>query len=125
MGAYGIGPRAIIGGPDWLDSDRFEIMATAPQPTEDDHLFMEMLPSLLAERFKLALHRETRTLPAFVLEVGKNGQKLEKAEAGEAVTSSSHIDTRASIETACRESDGISGVFNFRRGGVPTAWKGL
>src|SRR5262245_42154904 len=51
IGAYRVGPHEIVGGPDWLDSDRFEITAKAEQPVSDDVL-MAMLQSLLAERFK-------------------------------------------------------------------------
>jgi len=36
MGAYGVGPHQIFGGPDWLESDRFEILARAEQPIDDD-----------------------------------------------------------------------------------------
>ncbi|SPF54830.1 conserved exported hypothetical protein [Candidatus Sulfopaludibacter sp. SbA4] len=81
MGAYGVGPNQIAGGPEWLDSDRFEIVAKAEQPVGDTVL-MAMLQTLLAERFKLAMHRETRTVQAFVLEVEKKGPKLEKAAGG-------------------------------------------
>jgi uncharacterized protein (TIGR03435 family) len=88
MGAYGVGPHQIAGGPQWLESDRFQISAKADRPIGDAEL-MAMLQGLLAERFKLVLHRETRTMPAFVLEVAKNGPKLEKAEAGEATTNTS------------------------------------
>ena len=86
MGAFGIGPNQILGGPGWLDSDRYEIVAKAEQPVDDDGVLMAMLQTLLAERFKLAFHRETRTIPAFVLEVAKNGPKLERAENGESTT---------------------------------------
>ena len=76
MGAYRIGPNQISGGPDWLDSDHYEIVAKAEQPANDDGQLMDMLQTLLAGRFKLAIHHETRMLPAYVLEVGKNGPKL-------------------------------------------------
>src|SRR6266513_36819 len=36
MGAFGVGPHQISGGPDWLESDRFEISAKADRPTNDD-----------------------------------------------------------------------------------------
>jgi uncharacterized protein (TIGR03435 family) len=81
IGAYGVGPSQIIGGPPWLDTDRFEIAAKADGPAGDGDL-MIMLQTLLADRFKLAIHRETRPLEALVLEVAKNGPKLEKAEEG-------------------------------------------
>jgi uncharacterized protein (TIGR03435 family) len=41
---------------------------------------MKMLQGLLADRFQLAVHRETRTLPAYVLEVGRNGPKMARAD---------------------------------------------
>lgn len=88
IGAYGVGPSQIVGGPPWLDSDRFEIAAKADQPLGDAGL-MTMLQTLLADRFKLALHHETRTLEALVLEVAKSGPKLEKAE-GEGSSTDSH-----------------------------------
>ncbi|MFY9726245.1 MAG: TIGR03435 family protein [Bryobacteraceae bacterium] len=89
MGAYGVGPNQISGGPAWLDSDRYEIVAKAEQPVDDDAALMAMLQSLLSERFKLAFHRATRTVEAFVLEVAKNGPKLEKAEDRGSSTNSS------------------------------------
>jgi len=47
---------------------------------------MLMLRRLLADRFQLVLHRETRTLPAYLLEVAKNGPRMEKAEPGDSDT---------------------------------------
>jgi uncharacterized protein (TIGR03435 family) len=70
----------VIGGPNWVYSDRFDIQGKIDQPIDNTGQIMAMLQSLLADRFKLALHRETRTIPAQVLEVDKNGPKLEKAE---------------------------------------------
>ncbi|HTR21689.1 MAG TPA: TIGR03435 family protein [Gemmatimonadales bacterium] len=90
IGAYGVSPSQVVGGPDWLDSDRFHILAKAAQPTDSDAELMRMLQSLLAERFHLAIHRETRPLQAYVLEVAKGGSKLEKVPDGESSTSSSH-----------------------------------
>jgi uncharacterized protein (TIGR03435 family) len=67
IGAYGIGPQLISGGPDWMDADHFEILAKAERSTDDDAALMVMLQDLLADRFQLKFHRETRTVPAFVL----------------------------------------------------------
>ena len=131
MGAYGVGPHEISGGPDWLDSDRFEILAKADRPTDDDDVLMLMLQSLLADRFKLALHRETRTMRAFVLELGKNGPKMEKAPPGESGTNTSSSNSGVVIKAhntgmdafariLARSMDlpvvnhtGLDGVFNF------------
>ncbi|HLW75666.1 MAG TPA: TIGR03435 family protein, partial [Bryobacteraceae bacterium] len=87
MGAYAIGPNQVVGGPDWLDTDRFDITAKAEPPVGDgkpagDHELMAMLQTLLAERFKLATHRDQKTIEAYVLEVAKGGPKLEKSEGG-------------------------------------------
>ncbi|MGB7762223.1 MAG: TIGR03435 family protein [Bryobacteraceae bacterium] len=79
MGAFAVGPNQISGGPAWLDSDGYDIVAKAERPVGDAAL-MAMLQSLLIERFKLAIHRETRTAEAFVLEVAKGGPKLQRAE---------------------------------------------
>jgi uncharacterized protein (TIGR03435 family) len=75
MGAYAVGPNQIVGGPGWLDSDRFRIIAKSERPAGDQAL-MQMLRTLLADRFGLRLRRETRTLEAYVLGVAKSGPKL-------------------------------------------------
>lgn len=97
MGAFAVGPNQISGGPPWLDSARFDIVAKAEQPVDDDAALMAMLQSLLAERFQLAIHRETRTIEAFVLEVASDGPKFEKAGETESTTQSGRglIDARA------------------------------
>jgi uncharacterized protein (TIGR03435 family) len=82
QGAYAIGPNLIFGGPDWLDKERFQIDAKTADPTNGDAAIMQALQGLLAERFHLKLHRETRTLPAYVLDLGKSKPKLEKAPDG-------------------------------------------
>jgi uncharacterized protein (TIGR03435 family) len=87
--AYGVGPNQVVGGPDWLSTDRFYIEAKPEQPVKDDSVMMAMVQTLLAERFKLVVHRETRTISAYVLEVAKNGPKLEKGEGGQASTGNS------------------------------------
>jgi uncharacterized protein (TIGR03435 family) len=90
VGSFHAGPGQVVGGPSWLDSDRFHIEAKAAEPVEDDAVLDAMMQALLAERFHLTLHRETRNLQALVVEVAKNGPKLEKASGGDAVTDGSH-----------------------------------
>ena len=65
-----------ISGPAWLDSERFEIVAKLPEGANADQT-PEMMQKLLAERFGLKLHRETKELPVYALVTGKNGPKLE------------------------------------------------
>lgn len=81
VGAYGIGADRILGGPDWIDTERFQITARANEPIGDKGL-MKMLQILLTERFKLALHRELRPGEMMVLEVAKTGPKLQPSPAG-------------------------------------------
>jgi uncharacterized protein (TIGR03435 family) len=74
QGAYGLPESQIIGGPKWMDELRFEIVAKADHPAGDGELSL-MLQSLLAERFKLALHRDTQTRAGYALTVAKGGVK--------------------------------------------------
>jgi uncharacterized protein (TIGR03435 family) len=141
MGAYGVGPLQISGGPDWLESDRFEISAKADQPINDDAVLMTMLQSLLAERFSLVLHRETRTISAFVLDVAKSGPKFKKAEGGESVTNTSTSNTGVMIDIHNTDMDsfakilarkmdlpvvndtGLEGIYNFKLQWTPESTK--
>ena len=75
-GAYNVPEPQIIGGPKWVDQDRFYIEATAAVPT-DDYELMRMLQTLLADRFKLVFHREQRTSPGYRLVLGKGGLKAQ------------------------------------------------
>lgn len=80
-GAYDVPESLVFGGPKWIDDERYDIDAKAAGPATDREL-MAMLQSLLAERFKLALHRETRTLPGYALVLGKNGLTAKRSEPG-------------------------------------------
>lgn len=73
-----------INGPDWLNSVRFDITAKIPPGTSTDQRRL-MLQTLLADRFQLKLHRETKELPVFALVVAKNGPKLKESEKKEGV----------------------------------------
>jgi len=64
-----------VTGPDWTGTERFDVMAKTAGPASDAQLRL-MLRTLLADRFKLAFHRETKELPIYALIIGKNGPKL-------------------------------------------------
>jgi hypothetical protein len=67
--AYQLQDDQVVGGPDWLATDRFDIDARAPQTTVNVYSVLgEMLQTLLADRFKLTTHTEKRELPVFALE---------------------------------------------------------
>jgi bla regulator protein blaR1 len=84
--AYGVGDRQIAGGPDWLNSARYDIQAKTDKPVADELRNLSevqrkianqrMLQGLLAEQFKLRLHSETKELPEYALVVAENGPKL-------------------------------------------------
>ena len=79
VGAYGALADRVLGGPDWIDTDRFQITARPAQPAGDKAM-MAMLKTLLAERFKLALHREARRGEVMFMEIAKSGSKLQPGE---------------------------------------------
>jgi len=76
--AYQVRLEDVTGGPDWRESVTYDIEAKAEQPVDNDQTLFLMLRSLLAERFKLAIHREIRDVPIYALVIGKNGPKLRK-----------------------------------------------
>jgi uncharacterized protein (TIGR03435 family) len=80
--AYDLSPKTISGGPDWMDSDRYEIQAVTPgaaRPTHDEQ--MAMLRTLLSDRFMLNFHREAKDFSIYVLEVAKSGPRLKESTA--------------------------------------------
>ena len=76
MQAYKAGD--VAGGPNWLDSERFDIVAKAPPNTSEDTLRL-MLQRLLSERFRLAVHREQRRMAVYALVAVKGKSKLQPA----------------------------------------------
>jgi uncharacterized protein (TIGR03435 family) len=84
MEAYDVG-RYQLSGPNWLDDDRFDIVAKAPAGATKEQVKL-MLRNLLAERFQLTLHREKKEMPAYSLVAGKNGSKMKESAEGLAPT---------------------------------------
>jgi uncharacterized protein (TIGR03435 family) len=80
--AYHLALYQLPGGPSWLDSDRFELEAVT-ETRADENQMRRMLQSLVAERFKLVIHRETREMPVYFLTVGKNGARLQEQKEGQ------------------------------------------
>jgi uncharacterized protein (TIGR03435 family) len=77
--AWGVVPDSVLGGPNWLELDRFDVIAKAPPSTSPETVRL-MLQALLADRFKLVLHQDSRPMPAFALTVPKGKLKLKEAE---------------------------------------------
>ena len=87
--AYRINDDQIIEGPKWIDSDTYDVEAkvdsseVAELSKLDENQRSQMFQNLLAERFRLGIHRETRDLPVYVLSIAKNGPKVQEAKPGD------------------------------------------
>ena len=82
--AYGLKDYQVAGASGWMDSDRYDIVARSAgeaPPTRDQA--NQMLQALLAERFQLKIHRETKEMPVYGLVKGKSGPKLKDNSAGD------------------------------------------
>jgi uncharacterized protein (TIGR03435 family) len=78
--AYDLNPRTISGGPSWIESDHYDIVAVTSgelRPTHDQQMLM--LRSLLADRFQLSFHREPKEFSIYELQLAKNGSKLKQS----------------------------------------------
>jgi bla regulator protein blaR1 len=78
--AYDVKDYQITGGPGWISTERYDINAKADVPDLKRDQVKILLQSLLAERFQLNFHRETKDLPIYNLVIGKSGHKLHKSE---------------------------------------------
>jgi len=81
--AYGFDADKVLGGPNWLEMDRFDVMAKVPADTTPETQ-RRMLQSLLEDRFKLVAHKDTKPLPAYALTAGKKPQLKEADGTGAA-----------------------------------------
>jgi uncharacterized protein (TIGR03435 family) len=84
---WGFGVKGYqLTGPGWLASQRYRIAAKPAAPASPGDLRL-MLQALLAERFRLAFHRETKEMPVYALVVARSGPKLTESKSeGEAIT---------------------------------------
>jgi uncharacterized protein (TIGR03435 family) len=133
--AYRMQDYQVSGGPDWLDKDRYEISAKAADQAEkltgtaNRERMEAMLQTLLADRFKLVIHRETKVLPAYALVVAKGGFKLKEVQPDGGTSTSSgrgkltagkismeQLATTLSgmMDRPVVDMTGIKGVFNLK-----------
>ena len=96
--AYDVREFQIVGGPAWMNSERYDIMARPERGEASDNAGPDLrglsdgerktlqeqmrarLQALFADRFQLAIHRETKEQPVYALMMGKNGSKLQASE---------------------------------------------
>ena len=102
--AYGVKPETVTGGPAWLESDRFDVIAKAPNELNGEPLKV-MLRALVADRFGLAVHQDTKPMPAWLLTAGKNPRMKQSDGAG---------------DSRCGDDPALHSASNDRfRGGLP------
>ncbi|HEY1759930.1 MAG TPA: TIGR03435 family protein [Bryobacteraceae bacterium] len=131
MAAYGV-KRYQISGPEWLGMQRYVITATI-RPGATKEQVNQMLRNLLADRFKLALHRESRPFPVYELVVAKNGPKMKESVAQPTSPQDADPPAAPPRPTFTRDQDGfmrssggwtgIQGVVMAREG-VRLVWGG-
>jgi uncharacterized protein (TIGR03435 family) len=140
--AYGVKDFQVSKGPKWADSESFDVYDIVAKPavgvTLNRNELKVALQALLAERFRLKIHRELKDLPMYSLVVAKNGPKLTKnidAPGPEATMGSGQLKgSKISmsilagmlaqlLDRAVRDDTGISGDFdvklNWRPGDAP------
>ena len=92
--AYDVRESQLVSGPNWLESQRYDIIAKPPpaegptdprQMTNDQRETLqrqmrERVRNLLADRFQLTIHKETKDIPIYALVLGKNGSKIQPSK---------------------------------------------
>ena len=124
-----------LSGPDWLDTEHFDILAKPPEGAPPEK-FTLMLQTLLTERFKLAVHREKKTMAGYALVVAKKGAKLEAAEetkSSSTNTSRGRLEARGvsmstladalahQVDRPVEDLTGLTGSYNFKLEWTPDA----
>jgi len=135
--AYGLKEFQVLGGPKWLDSERYDIDAKSAGAAQGTKLWV-MLQTLLADRFQLVAHRETKLSPGYGLVVSKAGLKMKAVEPGKANLSThngSMTAEKASLADLAKDlsrrsgilvdnASGITSVFDFKLELPPQANRG-
>ena len=98
--AYHVRPDMVSGGPTWVSSARYDIVAKGAQTASSAEL-RRMMQSLLAERFKLVVHDEPKLMTAYALMLGNRGPKMQKSESA------------LTTEQRCVPDSGVEGQKHF------------
>jgi len=78
--AYKVEDFQVVGAPGWANSEHYDVDARADLTATAQDINGAMLQSLLEDRFKLVIHRETKELPVYLLTAAKNGLKLNEGQ---------------------------------------------
>jgi uncharacterized protein (TIGR03435 family) len=106
----------ITGGQKWAESDLFDVEAVIPEGDHTKAELLTMLEALLAERFKLVVHREAREMPVYALTVAMGGPKLRQVAEGDCVVRPSGDVTRSATDNKPWCGEGAVGVGFDRKG---------
>lgn len=98
--AYGLDNDKILAGPGWLDTDRFDVSARAPSGSTPEQAKL-MMQALLAQRFSLKVHKDSKELPGFVLSPG-NGKPKMRLAADAAASPNCQGRQEPASQTPCR-----------------------
>jgi uncharacterized protein (TIGR03435 family) len=132
--AFGARDSQLIGGPDWLTKDKFDIEAVTGTPENPDRTTLQpLLQAMFADRFKLKFHREMREAPVYSLVIAKGGPKLTEhsgegepsagvsARSGKYVVNARKTTMKAFADLLGRQTDrfvidntGLAGEYDFR-----------
>jgi uncharacterized protein (TIGR03435 family) len=83
--AYKVPGFEVTGGPGWVNSDRYDVTAKSAETNIGVDQYRLMVQSLLADRFQLAVHRETKEVPVYAVLPAKNGPRLPEAKPGSCI----------------------------------------
>ena len=110
--AYSMQRFRVLGGPGWLDTELYDIAAKAENPGTSREQVRAMLQTLLAERFKLAVHCETKEIDMYSLVAGKSGPRLREAPEEEKSETRQSIG-QAGFRVTFRKMPVSAGLVNF------------
>jgi uncharacterized protein (TIGR03435 family) len=102
----------VLGGSDWVDTDRYDIVANAAGETGLDEMYGPMMRALLDDRFGLKIHDEIRELPVYALTAARGGAKLTPLNPGSCVA----IDVKTVLKAP--PDANYCGRFEMKRGAV-------
>src|SRR5262245_11120435 len=107
--------RHQLSGTSWMDETRWDILAKIPEDQPADRA-PEMMQNLLAQRFKLSIHRENREQSVYALVVGKSGLKFKEAAGEEEVASGGGLNVRINNDGSSAISGGAAGTMRIAPG---------
>ena len=126
--AYEVHVFQVTGGPAWIDSELYDIDAKAERPPTSTREFVDLqkrrLQTLLADRFHLVLHRETKELPVYEMTVTKGGAKLPVANCLQRITGDTATAPGKTAADYCGGLGGSMGSGRLEGNGVDMSFLG-